>query len=182
MAGLNTKCNSIKSCALPDNALLGAYIGNGNYTDCYVVDVNGSVSITEFVAVFYTTFVFKLERTILRWFLAKPSTDSQAKLLAEGGSDSFTVWRVEGRLEDQLLMSEIYGRTRSWFMVESCEMAGNKITRLYFGSAIIARQKSKQGKPGISIGFKMLLGFHKFYSRVLLYSAKRRLLRLLGSR
>jgi hypothetical protein len=43
-------------------------------------------------------------------------------------------------------------------------------TNLYFGSAVVQRQRG-----GLGWQFKALLGFHKLYLRILLYSAVRAL-------
>lgn len=57
---------SIQASPLPDYALLSAYKRNGAFTDCYAVDVSGTISQEQYVAAFYTTAVFKLERLELK--------------------------------------------------------------------------------------------------------------------
>ena len=47
-------------------------------------------------------------------------------------------------------------------------------TRLYFGSAVVPAEGSASGAD-IGSGFRLLLGFHKMYSRVLLKAAVARL-------
>ena len=122
---------------------------------------------------FYTTFVFKLERLILKWAVLKPSTDDQARALAAGAVNEFAAWRVEKRNDHQLLLSDYRGSTRSWLMVARLE-DGTR-TRLYFGSAVVASGKSRSGKPRMGFVFRALLGFHKIYSQVLLHAAVVRL-------
>ena len=163
---------SIRSCALPDGALLGTYRANGAYTDCFAADVAGSISHEQFVTAFYTTFVFKLERTILKWAVSRPSTDAQAKQLAAGSIDEFAAWHVERRCPDQLLVSDFQARTRSWLMVAPITMDNGPGTRLYFGSAVVPVRNRKTGKAELGPGFRALLGFHKLYSVVLLRAAK----------
>jgi hypothetical protein len=46
---------------------------------------------------------------------------------------------------------------------------------LYFGSAVIPVKNNKTGRLSLGLGFHALLGFHKVYSVILLYSAKLRL-------
>ncbi len=60
---------------------------------------------------FYTTGVFKLERRILKWAVARPSTDEQARQLAAGAIDAFfAAWRVERPHElPQLLLFDFSG-------------------------------------------------------------------------
>ena len=94
------------------------------------------MSHAEFVEAFYTGGLFKVERFLLRVFIAKPSTDLQARQLAAGELNEFAAWRVEARAVDQLLLCAIDGRTRSWLMVSAAQEPG--WTRLYFGSAALS--------------------------------------------
>lgn len=167
---------SIRACSLPDGALLDAYRKSGAYTDCYVTEVAGTVSFTQYVTAFYTTAVFKLERLILRWAVSRPSTDTEAQQLAAGTLDRFAAWDVEQRSENQLLLCDLYGRTRSWLMV--APMAGG--TRLYFGSAVVPEVDAKTSQRRLGMVFRVLLGFHKLYSLALLGATKLRLERQLS--
>jgi hypothetical protein len=166
---------AIHSCSLPDGAFLASYTRAGAYTDCYVTESARSVSQAEYVAAFYTTPVFKLERVILKWAVSRPSTDAEAKQLASGVIDKFAAWHVEKRSADQLLLSDLRGATRSWLMVAPLETPNGSGTRLYFGSAVVPVRDSRTGKATMGPGFRALLGFHKIYSEVLLYSARSRL-------
>ncbi len=161
---------------LPPRALLAAYAGRG-YTDCYVVQLDRVVSHAEIVEAFYTTALFKLERLLLAWLVHKPSTDAQAQSLARGEADSFAAWRVEARAPAQLLMCDYRNATRSWLLAESSGDGAAAGTRLYFGSAVVASKRGFGGAPRLGAGFRLLLGFHKLYSRMLLRAAYRRLLR-----
>jgi hypothetical protein len=163
--------------ALPENALLGRYARGGAYTDCFTTEVPASVSHAEYVEAFYTTAVFKLERLILAWLISRPSSDVQAKQLAAGEIDSFAAWRVEARSVDQLLMSAIDGRTKSWLMVAPIRSGGAATTRLYFGSAVVPTVDKASGEARLGSVYRSLLGFHRLYSRVLLRAACSRLAR-----
>ena len=168
--------SSIRTCEIPQGALLGKYLHGGAYADCYVTEVSRPVTQAEYVEAFYTTAVFKLERLILAWFASKPSTDMQAKQLAVGTVGSFAAWNVEDRNASQLLLSDYRGRTRSWLMVASNE--GNaRGTRLYFGSAVVPAKSRRSAQATLGFPFQALLGFHKLYSRVLLRAARARLAR-----
>lgn len=169
------KLRSIEACPLPDNALLSEYTRLGAYTDCYRTEISGTVSHASYVTAFYTTRLFKLERLILHWAISKPSSDLQAEQLANGETDSFAAWIVEHRCHNQLLLSDFQGRTRSWLMVEPVKAESRQTTRLYFGSAVTPRLPPGETKPRFGRGFSLLIGFHKLYSLLLLYSAKRRL-------
>ena len=156
---------------LPGIALTSGYRDAGNYTDCFVADVARRVTLRQYVEAFYTTWVFRLERWILNLLVSRPSTDAEAAELAAGARDEFAAWRVEARRDDQLLLTDYRGNTRSWLMVEP---AGSG-TRLYFGSVIVAREYRDANDPRLERRFRALLGFHRWYSRVLLRAARRRL-------
>lgn len=143
---------------LPSNALLQKYAKAGVYTDCFSTDVLADFSLAEFVEAFYTTWLFKLERHILRVAVSKPSTDQQVTALTAGTLDTFAAWYVEGRAEHQLLMCDFRNHTRSWFMVAP--------GKLYFGSAVV---------PVDRPSYRMLIGLHRVYSRALLSAARSRL-------
>jgi hypothetical protein len=150
----------MRPCPIPEGALLQAYLRDGAYADCYAADIDRPVSHAEYVEAFYTTWVFGLEAMVLS-LLGKPSTDADAKALADGTSATFAAWSVEGRASSQLLLCDFTRRTRSWLMV----VPAGAGTRLYFGSAVVS----------LGLSFRLLLGFHKLYSRVLLHAARARL-------
>lgn len=160
---------------LPEEALLRKYRDSDAYADCFATDIPRLVTHAQFVEAFYTTWVFKLERVLLDWFAAKPSTDAQAHALATGTLFSFAAWHVERRAADQLLMCDFRGRTRSWLMIEAIPAGNAPATRLYFGSAVVPVASTGRGEMGGA--FRALLGFHKLYSRVLLHAARARLVR-----
>ena len=167
--------SDMRTCDLPEGALLGRYLQGGAYADCYVVEVAGTISQAEYVEAFYTTAVFKVERRLLAWFVSRPSTDRQAGELAAGRTDSFAIWSVEGRRADQLLLSDLRGRTRSWLMAAPVGEGPPARTRLYFGSAVVPVEDARAGRPKFGFPFRALLGFHKLYSRALLGAAVSRL-------
>lgn len=155
---------SIQNIPIPANTMLEKYSSaTGAYTDCYRTEIPRLISFPEFVFAFYTTPLFKLERLILL-IVSKPSTDAQARQVADGKIGKFAAWTVEARTENELLMCDFLSRTRSWFMTKS---DGTK-TQLYFGSAVVP--KAEQTSLGLE--FRAVLGFHKIYSVLLLWSAK----------
>src|SRR5262245_40083752 len=103
--------------SLPAHSLLQRYAIDG-YADCYVADIAGAISHAQFVEAFYTTWLFKLERRVLQWLVARPSTDLEARELALGTRDRFAAWSVEARAPEQLLARDFQGNTCSWLMVE----------------------------------------------------------------
>ncbi|MBL8488912.1 MAG: hypothetical protein JNK22_17750 [Rhodocyclaceae bacterium] len=160
----------VSPCPVPAGALLSRYGDGGGrqggFADAYAVVVAGTVTHADYVAAFYTTPLFRVERAILRWLAGRPSTDADARALADG-AERFAAWRVEARAADQVLLADFTGRTRSWLAVEA--VAGG--TRLWFGSAVVPRG----GERGPGFPFAALLGFHRLYSRLLLGAARRRL-------
>jgi hypothetical protein len=169
--------SAIRPCDLPAGSLLSRYSGSGAYADCYVTEIAGTVSHAEFVEAFYTSAVFKLERLVLRLLVSRPSTDAQARQLAQGELSSFAAWSVEGRAPNQLLLCDFAGRTRSWLMVSAAGSGESANTRLFFGSAVVPVRSKTTGQRSLGFAFRALLGFHTLYSRVLLGAARSRLSR-----
>jgi hypothetical protein len=161
----------------PSDSFLRTYLGGrnperwGRYEDCFSIQVSRPVTLEEFVFAFYTTWVFRLERRILR-LIGAASTDAQARGVANGKEQLFAAWAVGARSESQLLMCDRYETTRSWFRVLPNEGG----TTLQFGSAVASAPARDAGSSMVS-GFRLLLGFHVLYSRVLLRAAAKRLLR-----
>lgn len=167
----------IQACELPAKALLQTYRASGAYTDCYFVDIDQPVSQAAYIESFYTTWVFQLERWLLGRFVGRPSTDAEAGALAAGERETFAAWRTEGRDSEQLLLCDFQGRTRSWLMSTNVPGEAMPHTRLWFGSAVVPVRDPRTGRSGLGFAFRALLGFHRFYSRVLLRATVTRLRR-----
>jgi hypothetical protein len=164
---------SIRACDVPADALTQKYCTRGAYVDCWIADADRPVAFAEYVAAFFTTPVFKLERWILRLLVDKPSTDDQARELASGGREAFAAWRVEARTPDQLLLHEFTGRTRLWLSVGLAE--NSPASRLYLGSVIVPVLDARTGRTGLGPVHGRLVGFHRLYSRWLLRAAVQQL-------
>lgn len=165
---------AIRICDLPANAFLRRYVQSGGYTDCYVSQVSGPIQLRQYVEAFYTTWLFKAERTVLSW-AGHSSTDADAAEVARGTSSCFAAWRVEDRDEDQLLMCDATGRTRSWFKIANISSDKGMQTFLYFGSGITPVDSGSADRLSIGPVFKLLTGFHKLYSRALLAATTRKI-------
>lgn len=170
----NSLMTTITANTLPTQALLIRHRDQGAYTDCFSTEIEREVTFERYVAAFYTSLPFKLERVILRVALALPSSDQQASELARGHRDRFAAWKVEARADQQLLLTDVYGNTRSWLMLEPVSGPTPR-TRLYFGSAVIPQRDPKTGALRMGSSYRLLLGFHKLYSRILLGAARRKL-------
>ncbi len=157
---------------LPDQAFLATYRSMGAYTDCYAVTLDFDLSFPHYVESFYTTWLFKLERWVLSWLARRPSTDAQAGDLARGRTSGFAAWHVEQRDDRQMLLCDFQGDTRSWLMCLPIDQG--QATRLYFGSAIMPAVDPGTGEKRLRPVFRLLLGFHRLYSRALLSSAAAR--------
>ena len=165
---------------LPADSLLQPYRARGDFTDCYTTDVNAAVNHAEFVEAFYTTRLFGLERFILKLLIKRPSTHAEARELAEGTRDTFAAWRVETRTDNQILLTDFMGRTRSWLMVQPLSGGAQPQTRLLFGSCIVGPRVASKGHSPADLIFRMLGRFHAPYSEALLASARRRLMHRSG--
>lgn len=156
--------------AVPTNSLLGAYQKQGAFTDCYTISVPDSVTLAQFIEAFYTTRLFKIERSLLATFLKYRSSDKQAMQLAHAHIDSFSAWQVETRKNDQILLRA--WQTRSWLSVEASNDEKTS-TRLYFGSAVLAAHSTGKINPL----FHLIGGFHQLYSKLLLRAAANKLIK-----
>jgi hypothetical protein len=163
--------NAVIAEPMPDQALLSRYRERQAFTDCYVVDVPQPVSLAEYVEAFYTTPLFKLERLFLTFTVDKPSSDADARLMARGESAKFAAWTVEARTEDQILLCDFLGKTRSWLMC--VPQPGG--TRLYFGTAVVPKRISAAGQVSLGSAFRLMLVFHRLYAPALLSAAANRL-------
>lgn len=157
--------------ALPAESVLRRYQVDGTYADCFAARVSGGVGHAEFVLAFYTTWLFKIERVILKFAATRPSSDAEAWELASGKRDRFAAWQVEERADNQILLCDFTGRTRSWLMTVADPGKSSPATRLYFGSAVVPRIDPATGVASMGASYRLLLGFHKLYSRLLLRAA-----------
>ena len=165
---------TIRECDLPPDALLRRYDQHNGHVDCFQVDVPGRIKLGHYVEAFYTTWLFKAERKILS-VAGHPSTDAEAAVLAGGRSTQFAAWNVEDRDEDQLLMQDVTGRTRSWFKVARIIAEKSERTTLYFGSAVTAIPTGKSGRMSLGPVFRMMMPVHIIYSRALLAATLRKM-------
>jgi hypothetical protein len=148
---------------LPAHALLAKFARAGAYADCYVTTVPLEISHAEYVEAFYTSWLFKLERFVLTWCVRKPSSDAEARQLARGERDSFAAWSLDARAGNQIVMLDFMSASCSWLMIEPRPAQ----TVLYFGSGVMRR----------TLGFRVLMPFHRLYARALLAAARARLAR-----
>jgi hypothetical protein len=147
----------------------------GFFADCYATELDAEVLFADYIAAFYSTGIFKVERLLLRIAAGSASTDQEAIQLGLGETNQFAIWRVAMRAENQLLM-ETKGRTRSWFMIEDLGHKDAPKTRLLFGSIVAPISTAASGTPKMGWLFSALLGVHTLYSKALLNAARSRLL------
>jgi hypothetical protein len=152
---------------VPAATLLQSYCQQpGAFTDAYVLAVARPVSLGDLITAFYNSPVFRPERWLLGALLGRRADNTAVARLAAGEVTQFSAWTVEARCTSEILLCDFQGRTRSWLMVEVVDGG----TRLHFGSAVVARQDKAS-----SAAFRLLVGFHKAYSRALLWGAARNL-------
>lgn len=75
---------TVKRAKLPAGALLFEQAKSNDYTDCFSVDLAARVSLDAYIRAFYLSWLFRLERMILR-MAGHPSTDQEVGALACGG-------------------------------------------------------------------------------------------------
>lgn len=158
---------AIQAQPLPQGALLAAYQTQGCYTDCYVMEAPGQISLPQYIQGFYSSAAFRAEKYLLGWLLNTPWDDLQLRRLAQGEAQAYSAWTVEARSPQQLLLCDVWQRTRSWLMVA----AQPHSTRLYFGSAVVPQSRTATGQPRYGWAFHALGGFHRAYSQRLMLSA-----------
>ena len=157
----------VRACPVPHDALLQRYVErSGAYTDCFEVGFAGEADLSAFLNAFYTTWLFRLERTVLTLVLRRRIRDIDVAALAQGRADTFAVWKVEAREAQQILLCDNSGATRSFLRVVPEE--GGK-TQLLFGSAVVGKAS------GPSFLVRVTVPLLQFYSRALLRLAERRL-------
>ncbi len=157
---------------MPDRALLTRYRDAQAYTDCFAIDVAATVTFAQYIKAFYTSPLFKLERLVLATLVARPSSDAQARRLADAEITKFAAWNQEARIDNQILMLDFLKKTCSWLMCDPLPEGG---TRLWFGTAVVPERISADGRVWLGLGFHALMPFHKLYSVALLRAAARRL-------
>jgi len=154
---------------VPRDALLTEYVSrDGTYTDCFEVMHPLEADLPAFIASFYTTWLFRLERAVLTVTLRKRIKDSDVDALARAEVQAFAAWTVEERAPGQILLCDLAGHTRSWLAVAPKE---GGVTRLLFGSAVVAQNGTLPG------WVRAMMPLHKFYARALLRLAERKLRR-----
>lgn len=167
----------IEETPLPDNALLQKYVTSGDYTDCFSTLVEGKVSQADFIEAFYNSRVFRLERFVLTILVFKPSSDKHAKQLAIGTRETYAAWNLEARNDNQILMCDFQQATRSWLMTQAEKNDDADRTRLYFGTAVVAKKSKSGDAKKLPFLVRLLTPAHRLYSRRLLASAAARLKR-----
>lgn len=164
---------AVTPCPLPDTSFLKALtLREGNYTDCFVTEILADVSIHEFIGAFFGSTVLRLERHLLALMSARSST-KDVIAIANGSSDKIALWKMEQRDDTQIILRVANEAIRTWLMVSPT--AEGK-THLYFGSAIVPEAQAN-GEVRLSFLTRRLQGFHLLYSRAVLWSAKKQLLK-----
>jgi hypothetical protein len=169
--------SKILEAEIPNNALSARYKKEGAFVDCYYIDIPNDVTLEQYIKAFYTTPPFKVERTILSIITRRSATDQDAAELALGNSERYSIWTVEDRDINQILLREFTGATRSCLMVEPSSTDTEAMTRLFFGSVVIPKKVLENGQGSFGLLFHLLGGFHKLYSKVLLKAAFNKLLK-----
>lgn len=157
-----------RACAVPRDALLHSYVNRaGTFTDCFEVMHPVAADLEAFIAAFYTTWLFRLERAVLTVTQGRRIKDTDVQALASGAADRFAVWTVEDREARQILLCDVSGHTRSYLAVAPKDGGA---TRLLFGSAVVGGPEGR-----LPYWVRALMPFHRVYSKALLRLAERRM-------
>ncbi|MEL6915137.1 MAG: hypothetical protein AAFP13_11620 [Pseudomonadota bacterium] len=155
---------SLRRAEVPRESLLAPYLSEpGTHVDAYVVSSGHSVDLSMYVEAMFCSPVFRLERAILQVFAGARSSAAQVAALASGEGSRMAVWTVEARTPSELLLTVPETPIRTWLAVEPGV--------LWFGSVV----RAEQGR--LPLLMRLSLPFHALYSRVLLWSAARRVSR-----
>lgn len=65
---------------------------SGSYTDCYGIKLDHAITLPEFIAAFYTTPLFRLERLMLAITPKGRMKDADVTAMASGESDTMAIW------------------------------------------------------------------------------------------
>lgn len=144
----------IRAIPVPPDSLLAAFGGSESYRDCFTRDMPETLTLRQLIERFYSSTPFLPERLVLK-MLGKPAARTDARRLAQGETDSFGVWQVVARRENEILLDSKPTGTASWLAVEPFERG----TRLYFGTWVGNIDRS---------GWKPMELAHLWYSRMLL--------------
>ncbi len=155
---------------LPQTALLQTYaMRKGHHADCFQTTINSTANLSDYLEAFFASPIMKIERKLLGLF-GYPSSQGDLEKLAHAMSDTFAGWTVEKRDDAQILLSVFGNGIRTWLM---CQSDQNQTT-LYFGSGVVPKNPEAD-QPKLGWPVAALMGFHTFYSKLVLWSARRQL-------
>ncbi len=150
----------------PDAALTAYQAREGCHTDCFFIDVPGTLTLQTYIELFFDTWLFRLERRILALTGFGPAGLPEIQALASGQTETFAAWTVEIRTPTQILMNVAKSPIRTWLQVEPTPTGA----RLYFGSAVLPNPKSNR----INRLTTALTPLHLIYAKSLLGAAARK--------
>lgn len=165
--------NEIEERRVPKGSLLQHFADSqGTYTDAFVAQVKSAPSLHDYIEAMFDSPVFRIERLILAVTVFKPAFRKDVSALAAGEGDQLAGWKLMQRTDQELLLAVENGRVRTWLMIEPIS---DEVSRVWFGSAVVPKQSKNGAAEGLGIAYRSMLAVHKYYSRVLLRSAIRRL-------
>jgi hypothetical protein len=146
---------SIAREAVPEDSLLRTYRGGahperwGRYGDCFSTQVDRVASLADYVFAFYTSSIFRIERSMLRAFIAAPSSDAQTRALADGSAGSFAVL-VCGRSHGDPIADVRSLRTHQ-ILVSRCPIGRRQdLASIRIGCRCCARPSGIRAAAGVS--------------------------------
>lgn len=170
--------SNIIEAEIPPDALSARYVEEAAFVDCYYIEIPKEITLDRYIEAFYTTPLFKVERTILSIATFKAASDREAAELSLEKSNSYSIWTVENRNSNQIILRDFTKKTRSWLMVKTLKNEESVISRLFFGSVVVPSKVSDSGHASFGVLFHLLSRFHLWYSKALLKAAYKKLLNL----
>lgn len=144
----------VLACPVPPGSLLAEFGSSTAYRDCFACEVPGLVTLPELIERFYCSPAFRPERLALG-LIGRGASNADVHALASGEVQSFAAWNVVERRSQEILLQDFQQATASWLSVRP----GEGTTTLLFGSWV---DRPDRGPV------RLLMPFHRFYSRVLL--------------
>ncbi len=163
---------SVQAAPLPDGAFLERYqqIEAAAY-DCFRIDIPMRMSLAQYLAGFFASPAFRPEGLLLRMTYGCRIETGVIDSCLAGTRPDILIWAAESRAADQIIMQPGKSPIRSWWMARPNDHGG---TALYFGSAILP-QTGRNGAPRVHGAERLFGPAHRFYARLLLKSAAKRL-------
>ncbi len=101
--------SKVSAAIVPPDSLLAKHAGPDDYTDCFVRTVPGTVSLSEYITRFYSSWAFLPERKLLG-LIGRGANHADIAALAKGRTESFAAWDLVERTDVGRLSPNCHSR------------------------------------------------------------------------